>query len=173
MGPGRPTLQGTRLCVSDGQQSLVMYDTGGPDAGAPTWRWTETNLPSGSAKLTSAVFSNGHVYAAWFCQPAPDQPDAGDVQVWLWDVSADGTSAGFPMPASYAPDAPLNQYWDVLGYFPPVLATVPGPQAGQTRQVLFANGGTSVWGIDVDAETAQSYHLPGSGDLAPYVISGF
>jgi hypothetical protein len=173
IGPGRPTLQGTHLCVSDGQQSLVMYDTGAPDATSPTWRWTQTNLPPGSSQLAPPVIANGSVYAAWWVQPSAGQPNAGNLELWLWKLSATDASGGFPMLASFAPDAALDLYWDLLGYFSPLLATVPGPQQGQSRQVLFATGGTSVWGVDVDAATAQSYHLPGSGSTAPYVISGF
>jgi hypothetical protein len=173
VGPGQPTLQGTHLCVSDGQQSLVMYDTGGPDATMPTWRWTQTNLPSGPSQLTPPVIANGHVYAAWWVQAGADQPDAGNLELWIWQLSANDASAAFPMPASFPPDAALSAYWGALGTYSPVLASVPGAQQGQSRQVLFVNGGTSVWGVDVDATTAQSYHLPGSGSTAPFVVSGF
>ena len=63
----------------------------------------------------------------------------------------------------------VGDEWLWMGHTAPLLAAVPGAQAGQSRQVLFVNGGSSVAGVDVNANSVQYYDLPGGG---PYVTSG-
>ncbi|MBV9933564.1 MAG: hypothetical protein JO367_04615, partial [Actinobacteria bacterium] len=173
LGPGRPTLQGTQLCVSDDFNTLVMYDTGAaPDATTPTYRWTYTfpSAPQDRHRLPPPVLANGTVYAAWWLWST----SYGFLQLWLWKLDpATGTGSQPALPFFYpGVDPTASAYWHTMGLVSPLLATlpVPGSQTGQHRQVLFVNGGTKVWEVDVDAVTAQSYDLPGS---STYAFSGF
>ena len=75
LGPGRPTLSSTQLCVSDNVDSVVMYDTGaGPTSGAPTYKWTYSigGDPQYSFRSPPPVVANGTVYlASWISFRSP------------------------------------------------------------------------------------------------------
>jgi hypothetical protein len=172
LGPGRPTLQATRLCVSDGVGSLVMYDTGvAASVTTPNYLWTYS-LPLGpddDHNLPPPVVSNGQVYAAWWVYSRA----YGFLALWLATVDV-ATGSGSMTGVDAAPGyrymtRPAN--WDLMAQFPPVLAALPGTQAGDFRQVLFVNGGTSVGGIDIGAHTVQYYDLPAGGTTE--ITSGF
>ena len=170
LGPGRPTLQGNQLCVSDNVNNLVMYDTGvAPGATTPSHRWTYTipSAPQDEHRLPPPVLANGSVYAAWWLFSTT----YGFLQLWLAKLDpATGTGsqtvvqlgAGKP-PYVYQGDPRPTLAWEYwMGQFAPLLASLPGAQQGQSRLVLFVNGGTSMWGVDVDAFTTSMYELPGS-----------
>jgi hypothetical protein len=117
LGPGRPTLQGTLLCVSDNFNSLVMYDTGAsPNATTPTYRWTYSGPPPAPQdlhRLPPPVLANGSVYAAgwlwstWY----------GFLQLSLWRVdAATGTGSTTPLPLFYPNlDASKSNFWTTIG----------------------------------------------------------
>ena len=159
LGPGRPTLQGTQLCVSDNFNTLVMYDTGSAaTATTPTHQWTSNFPPptSGDAhRLPPPVLANGNVYAAWWLWSNA----YGFLQLWLWKLDAatgNGTQTALPY---FYPNlvVPTSNFWFTMGRVSPLLEVLPGTQAGQSRQVMFVNGGTSVWSVDVNAATGESY----------------
>ncbi len=174
LGPGRPTLQGTQLCVSDNFNTLVMYDTGSAaTATTPTHQWTSNFPPptSGDAhRLPPPVLANGNVYAAWWLWSNA----YGFLQLWLWKLDAatgNGTQTALPY---FYPNlvVPTSNFWFTMGRVSPLLEVLPGTQAGQSRQVMFVNGGTSVWSVDVNAATGESYRLPGNQSLPNAAVSG-
>ena len=90
-------------------------------------------------------------------------------------LAANDASAGFPHAGLVPSGRGAERVLGRAGILFASTGNGAGAQQGQSRQVLFVNGGTSVWGVDVDvdATAVQSYHLPGSGSTAPYLISGF
>ena len=111
------------------------------------------------------MLANGQVYAAWWLYGR----EFGFLQLWLWTLdAATGQGTQNVVDAQpgyrYQPE-PNSSIWDVMGQVSPLLATQPGAQSGQTRQVLYVNGGGSVAGVDVTAKTVQYYDLPGSERL--------
>ncbi|MBV9172420.1 MAG: PQQ-like beta-propeller repeat protein [Chloroflexi bacterium] len=175
LGPGRPTLNGTSLCVSDNFGSLVMYDTGSTStATTPTLRWKysypyEINAPQDRYRLAPPVIANGTVYAGYWVW------SSGSLQLSLWKLdAATGTGSQTALPAVSQPDDPSqSEYWANMGSTSPLLATVPGAQQGQSRQMLFVTAGQGVWSVDVDAVTSRSYILPTNSAAAVFVVSGF
>jgi hypothetical protein len=175
VGPSRPTLHGTQLCISNGVNSLLMYDTGAtPNASPPSYRWTYTippPAPQDRHLLTPPVVANGTVYAVdWLWST-----EWGFMQLFLSTIDAatgSGSETGIPY---FYPnlDVTKSDFWGTMARVSPLLATVPGAQPTQSRQVLFVNAGTSVWRVDVEAGTAQSYHLPGGAARPQAVIGGF
>ncbi|MDN5918123.1 MAG: hypothetical protein L0I76_24015, partial [Pseudonocardia sp.] len=171
LGPGRPTLQGTQLCVSDNVNTLLMYDTGATPDAAPVHRWTYQHpiAPQDDHRLPPPVIANGTVYAAWWLFAT----SFGFLQLWLWKLDAATGTALQTQPAApfrYTNPTANLENWFLMGQSAPLLATLPGTQPGQPRQVLHVNGGQTVWGIDVDAATGQAYDLPGGQAV---VTSGF
>ena len=117
------------------------------------------------------MLANGRVYAAWWLYAR----EFGFLQLWLWTLdAATGQGTQNVVDAQpgyrYQPE-PNSSIWDVMGHRSRRCSPrQPGAEAGQTRQVLYVNGGGSVAGVDVTAKTVQYYDLPGS---AAYVSSGF
>ena len=174
LGPGRPTLQGTQLCVSDNNSTLVMYDTGvSPTPTTPTYKWTYS-FPISAGLVTvlpPPVLANRQVYGVWWLF----QPSFGYMEPWLCSLdAATGAGSGNGLPTGpggyyYDNDPRSSPVWasasPSMAEYPPLLAAVPVAGANppvQTHQMLFINGGTRVWGYDIDANTATAYVLPGS-----------
>ena len=88
----------------------------------------------------------------------------GFLQLWLWNLDAAtgaGTQTALPITIRLRPPdrrRRLGARWPL----PAAAGNAARRQRGRSRQVLFVNGGTSVWGVDVNANTVQSYRLPGS-----------
>jgi hypothetical protein len=163
LGPGRPTLSSTQLCVSDNYGSVVMYDTGaGPAPTMPTHSWTYIIGGYNAQRMPPPVVANGIVYAlSWIYFGTPDSY----LQLWLskFDAATGAVVSQTVLVQALNVDNPTNTYaWTVMGLYPPLLATISSPQAGQSSQMLFIDGGISVLGVDVNALTVQTYNLPGA-----------
>jgi hypothetical protein len=166
LGPGRPTLLGTQLCVSDNFNTLIMYDTGqastATPSSTPVWTYTFGSAPQDEHRLPPPVIANGQVYAAWWLY----SKSFGFVQLWLWTLdAATGQGTQTNVDAAANPNNPYRTMaqpsdWSQMGHFAPVL--VGG--------VLYVNGSGSVAGIDVNANSVTYYDLPGN---AAFVTSGF
>ena len=184
LGPGRPTLLGTQLCVSDNNSTLVMYNTGSsPTPSTPTYVWTYS-FPISAGLVTilpPPVLANGNVYGVWWIF----QPGYGYMEPWLCSLNAaTGAGSGNGLPTGpggyyYDNDPRSSPVWasasPSMAENPPLLAAVPVASTnppGQTHQMLFINGGTRVWGYDIDANIATAYVLPGQHLWLEYLDSG-
>ena len=117
--------------------------------------------------LPPPVLANGTVYAIWWVfQPSTAICNPGSAS---WTRRLERAAELFCGPTTnrtgsyyYDDDPRLSGLGQLVATSPPpLLATVPG-STGQTHQMLFVNGGTRVWGVDIDANTATAYVLPGS-----------
>jgi hypothetical protein len=167
VGPGRPTLVGTRLCVSDNFNNLVMYDTAAAaTAPAHIWTYTFPTAAQDSHILPPPVLANGSVYAAWWLFST----SFGFLQLWLakLDPATGQGSLTVVQPAGeqnsyvYEDDPRTSDAWNYsMAMYPPLLGPASA-SPGQSHPVLFVNGGINVWGVDLDSVTAQRYSLTGS-----------
>lgn len=128
-------------------------------------------------RLPPPVLADGTVYAAWWVYATVFRHQ----QLWLFALDA-ATGVGTqtkidqsltPVPGNASADP---QGWfdaESLGQYPPLLLRVPdgaGAAPGQTRQVLYVNGGNAIWGVDVAAPNPPlAYHLP---DVDGMISSG-
>jgi hypothetical protein len=168
LGPSRPSLSSTQLCVSDNFGSIIMYNIGaGPTPAAPTYVWTFTKASASQDvhRLPPPVLADGVVYAAWWLYSTTYH----FLQLWFWKLdAATGTVISQtnmqPGPnLDYPGDPRYFTAWEFMGLYAPVLGTLSATQTGGTsRRILFVNGGITLWGIDVDALTSQSYAVPGA-----------
>ena len=149
----RPTLQNTQLCFTNGFNIIVMYDTGAARGDTPTYRWSQSLESNDDYALTPPVIANGKVYAARWVRRSFRQ------EVSLIEAAAvDGSDLKQTLVHnSNGPDTPA---FGGLSLYPPLVQQVVGEEK-KTRTVLFVNGGTAVWAVDVAApQSAQSYALP-------------